>query len=429
MNLAKKNHKVRQSNHLIESPYAQEFSEHEIKLFENTVAFCNEDDLTLVIAKTDKEFQFTNAELAKMLNTSPSVISQKIEHTASRLMKKVLHLRRERHNGEIEFEMINIIPYAKYADGILTLRLNYSIIPYVVEVNKNFTEFYLLYIRQLGSAYAIKLYKLLYQYKNIKSRNFYVYELKEQFGIAEKYSRYNDLKKDVIEPSVKQINELTDLAVQYKEIKLGRKVDKLVFTFELKKPVKLESVTKEVIDITDYQLNAADASTNDNENTSKSTNELIAKIRQERGDEYINVCIDYAKRNANSNYDAYLAKTLIQGWAEGDFKKSQSKKTATAAKVKKNQQEIEEKNKQKEQENLAKSEVENEWYKMLDSQKQQFINHAEDIIQKYQLKLSRFARIQDDLPLCIFAVNNGKHYDHVLESYLQSYLKITLQHT
>ena len=50
-----KNQKVRQSNHLIESPYAQEFSVHEIKIFEIAIASFVQEDINLFYGGDYKE--------------------------------------------------------------------------------------------------------------------------------------------------------------------------------------------------------------------------------------------------------------------------------------------------------------------------------------------------------------------------------------
>ncbi len=114
-NMEYKDKKVRQSNDLIESPYAQEFSPSEIKLFEFSIASCSKDDLELIKLKRDKEFSISNKYLAALLHTSPSFISQEIENIADRIMHKKLHLRNLLDDGSIEFEMINIIPHARYS--------------------------------------------------------------------------------------------------------------------------------------------------------------------------------------------------------------------------------------------------------------------------------------------------------------------------
>ena len=163
-----RNQKVRQSNHLIESPYAQEFSAHEIKLFEIALSLFIPSDLDLFIRETNKKFSFSNSELAKLLNTKPNVISMEIENTAKRIMKKMLHLRKTLDDGTIEFQLINIIPFAEYKHGMFNFEINYKIIPLMIDVNKNFTEYQVQYLLKMNSAYSIKLYKLLYQYKKIK---------------------------------------------------------------------------------------------------------------------------------------------------------------------------------------------------------------------------------------------------------------------
>lgn len=420
------NNKVRQSNHLIESPYAQEFTVYEIKLFEFAAASCIGDDIYFVKNKTDKEFSISNKELAKWLNTSSSTISHEIERTAARIIKKTMHLRKILDDGSVEFEMINIIPYARYKDGIFSFRLNYAIIPYLVEINKNFTEFFLNYITSMNTAYAIKLYKLLYQYKNIKQRRFSVHELKEQFGIMDKYPQYGDFKKNIITPSINQINLFTDLNVSFNELKLGRKVDKLEFVFELKKVEKTEILLNKTVDITVNNDNKDLLDDILEEQISNQTKVLISQYLQDKGNEYVEASIAYAKRNATSNFDGYLANTLTKGWAELDIKKEKAKNSAAHIKTKRIKQESDLKLKQKELDNIVKSEIEHEWHKLPDSDKANYVNHADNILKKFSSKLATFDLIVERLPFSIYAITNGKYYDRVLESYIEKILKVSM---
>ena len=173
--------KVRQSNNFVESPYAQEFTATELKILEIAVADCKVVDKILVEKENNKKFEFTTKELAKLLNTSVSSLSHEAERLSQSIIKKYIHGRRELVNGEIEFETIAIIPYTKYESGIFSFELNYKLLPYFIEINEGFfTEYSLRYLMNLKSAYAIKLYKLLFQYRNLKKRKFAVNELKNQ---------------------------------------------------------------------------------------------------------------------------------------------------------------------------------------------------------------------------------------------------------
>ena len=418
--------KVRQSNDLVESPYSQDFTAYEIKLFEIAGAGITEQDVANANQRINKRYSLTTRELANLLNTSASAISHEIEKTASKIMNKKIHLRKILDNGSVEFELINIIPYAKYKDGIFEYDFNYAIIPYIVEINKNFTEYQLHNLLSLRSAYAIKLYKLLYQYHKIKIRVFTLIELKEQFGISNKYARYNDLKKDVIDSSVNQINELTDLQVQYNEIKIGRKVVKLEFIFVLKKAKQI-IIRDEQIEVEADDFN----SVNQHDELlslgiSNQTKVLISKYELEKGQDYVEACISYAKRNAKTNLDKYLSDTLINGWADLEIKKAETKKKNVAAKIEKVKIEDDKKKQEKEQENIAKSEIEHNWNKLLDSEKQKFLNYSNFIINKYNSKLNSFVDLDQKLPLSIFAVTNDKFYDRNLEGYVKHIVKISL---
>lgn len=416
--------KIRQSNRLVESPYAQEFTAHEIKIFEIAASCVTLDDMNLFKNNSNKRFKLSTSQLAKLLNTSVSTISHEIEKTSMRIMRKFMHLRKI-IDDNIEFIMINIIPFAQYQNGIFEFDLNYMVFPYLLEINSNFTEYELKFLLSLSSAYAIKLYKLLIQYKNIKKRVFSLDELKTQFGLIDKYPQYGPFKKFVIDVSISQINISTDLKVEYNEIKIGRKVEKLEFIFEIKKNKKLAPKLTEPMII---ENSAASSNTGNNltDGLSQNTKLLIAKYEIEKGQDYVEASIVYAKKNAKSNLDKYLSDTLTKGWAEVEMKKLSNKKVSTLQKIDNIKLDKIKKNKQKEQENLNKSIIEHEWSKLIDKDKLNYVNYSKFILQKQSAKLGVFSNVEESLPLCIYAVTNQQTYDRALEGYITTVLNISL---
>lgn len=417
--------KIRQSNRLVESPYAQEFTAYEIKIFEIAASYVTLDDLRLFKNNSNKRFKLSTSQLAKLLNTSVSTISHEIEKTSMRIMRKFMHLRKIIDGDNVEFIMINIIPFAQYKNGVFEFDLNYMVFPYLLEINSHFTEYELKFLLSLSSAYAIKLYKLLIQYKNIKKRIFSLEELKTQFGLIDKYPQYGPFKKYVIDVSVRQINQSTDLKVNYNEIKVGRKVEKLEFIFEIKKNEKL--VPKQKVPMIIENLVAANEVDNNIVNElSQNTKLLITKYEIEKGIDYVEASIDYAKKNAKSNLDKYLSDTLIKGWAEVEVKKLQNKKVSILQKIDISKRNKINKDLQKEQANFNKSIIEHEWYKLLDKDKLNYISYSTFILQKQSAKLGIFSSVEDSLPLCVYAVTNQKTYDRALEGYIINVLNISL---
>ena len=430
-----KNKKVRQSNNLIESPYAQEFSAHEIKIFEIAVASCIQEDIKLVDLKNDKEFAISNNELAKLLNTKPNVISMEIEKTAARIMKKTIHLRKVLDDGTIEFEMINIIPYAKYKDGIFKFRLNYSIIPYLTEINKNFTEYQLHYLLAITSASAIKLYKLLYQYKKFGKRTFSIIDLKEQFGLGEKYAQYKNFKQKVIEPSIKQINTFTDLIVSYEEEKIGRKVDKLEFKFKINKDKVFDDnllLSEKIIDIEAISVNGGQELNrvdkiiaNISSKISISTKKIIKDIYTTRGEDYLIASIEYAKENAKTNFDKYLKDTLENDWAVSKLNKIQEKKAVEVKNQILAETELEEKNKRKEQRKIKQDEIKTKFLALpLEERTIIFSELVSQISKGSPEKMVEVIASQEDFTISFWAIRNNINYSGALQLNLKSWLKL-----
>ena len=86
----------------------------------------------------------------------------------------------------------------------------------------------------LHSTYAIRIYQMLKTKQNMDKKDFVytIEELKKLLNIEDKYAKYNDLKKRVLELSKTQINnsEASQFNIDYEEIKTGRAVTSIQFT-------------------------------------------------------------------------------------------------------------------------------------------------------------------------------------------------------
>lgn len=125
--------------------------------------------------------------------------------------------------------------------GAIQLRFTYEMLPYITRLEAEFTSYRLERIGKLTSAHAVRLYELLLQYKDIGSREMSVDWLKEILQLGGAYKSIKDFKKYVIDSSLAQINEHTDLFVSYENVKSGRAVTGLLFS--IKERSKVEEKT------------------------------------------------------------------------------------------------------------------------------------------------------------------------------------------
>ena len=99
-----------------------------------------------------------------------------------------------------------------------------------------FTQYYLEQTAQLKSVYSVRLYELLVQWKVAgKTKLFEVQTFRSQMGVEDsEYKILADFKKRVLMPSIKEINDKTDLLVDFQQQKKGRTVIGFKFSVELK---------------------------------------------------------------------------------------------------------------------------------------------------------------------------------------------------
>ena len=119
----------------------------------------------------------------------------------------------------------------KYLDDEASIEviLTYDVVKEVTRIDgyeQFFTQYLLEQTAQMNSAYSVRLYELLVQWKKAKKTPVFDIEVfREQLGVEPtEYNRIYDLKKNVVDLAVNEVNQKTDLKVSYKQIKKGRKI-------------------------------------------------------------------------------------------------------------------------------------------------------------------------------------------------------------
>lgn len=122
-------------------------------------------------------------------------------------------------------------------EAIVQLIFSSAIIPLITQLEKQFTSYELEQISGLSSAYAVRLYEILIAWRGIgKTPIIEIQEFRDKMGVLEgEYARSDNFKKWVIEQSIKQINEHTDITVKYEQHKQGRSITGFSFAFKQNK--------------------------------------------------------------------------------------------------------------------------------------------------------------------------------------------------
>ena len=198
----------------------------------------------------------------------------------------------------------------KYLDDEASIEviLTYDVVKEVTRIDgyeQFFTQYLLEQTAHMNSAYSVRLYELLVQWKTAKKTPvFELQQFREQLGVENnEYQRMYDFKNRVLDVAVKEINEKTDIQTSYDQVKRGRKI--IGFKFVVKeKPKKTEN-------------NQRDPNTSDMFMIDGLTDKQLWRISRHK--EFISTYSSLAKGDAGKNWTAY------SDFIVGEIKKDASK--------------------------------------------------------------------------------------------------------
>ena len=129
---------------------------------------------------------------------------------------------------------INVCSQALYAkdEGRIDIRFTEEIMPHLAELSNNFTMYNLNEIAGFGSIYTTRLYELLMQFKTSGILTISVADLRFKLGCTNILKQYTHLKQRAIQHAVDEINSQYEINLNYEEIKTGRTVTNLIFTYK-----------------------------------------------------------------------------------------------------------------------------------------------------------------------------------------------------
>lgn len=132
----------------------------------------------------------------------------------------------------------------KYIDDSAILEITFApdVVPLITRLEKHFTSYQIQQVTQLTGKYAIRLYELLIAWREVgKVPQIELSEFRSKLGVEDdEYKAMNHFKSRVLEPSIKQINQHTDITVSYEQHKKGRTITGFSFKFKQKSQPKIE---------------------------------------------------------------------------------------------------------------------------------------------------------------------------------------------
>jgi plasmid replication initiation protein len=308
-----------------------------------------------------------------LLTRGRSRNARHIEKKALELQRKVVKLPVSKDSAKKGgFHNINVLSETIYdpvtSPGLIYFSFSEGMKPYFLSLRGNYTKYLFKYSWFFENQHSFKLYEMLKSFEVLKKkeREFSHLDLKQKLGIHDKYVRKNDgshnytlFKKKVLDPCREEINEFSDIHIEFERVPAKGTINKIIFTIQ---PKNRDHIPQEVPGIN-------------------------IKTIQSLKDAYDPELVDYAVDMVLAKTDirkpgAYVTKALKEGYYTDEF--LNQKRIAQ-------QKEVNKANKKKERNETARLEqIQKEygqfWHKRCVEYFDQHQDKLEEFVEAYQLQ-------------------------------------------
>jgi len=234
-----KNELVVKDNALINASYNLEVTEQRLIL----LAIMNARETGSGIT-ADSKLEIHAHDYANRFDVSNSGAYKALKNAVLNLFDRQFSFKELDKKGNMGTVKSRWVSRIKYIDDSATLEITFApdVVPLITRLEKHFTSYQLKQVAQLTGKYAIRLYELLIAWREVgKVPEIKLSDFRSKIGVEDfEYTAMNDFKKRVLEPSIKQINEHTDIIVTYDQHKKGRTISGFSFKFKQKSQPKIE---------------------------------------------------------------------------------------------------------------------------------------------------------------------------------------------
>ena len=221
-----------------------------LKMFELAVSCINTEE-----PPNDNIVYLSKRDLFAFFKVSDNDKHSRFKEAIEKMQKQAFFQIKEEAGKGFKFKSIVPIPYVEWTDYHDEVKIEFhrEIMPYLINLKKNFTQHALSDIAELNSKYSIILYRWLsmqynqYEHYSVKGgrraeqvesyRNpsISIKELRIMTDTVNDYERFQSLETWILKKPLEEINAHTSFNVTYDKIKKGRSIDSIVFHIEKKR--------------------------------------------------------------------------------------------------------------------------------------------------------------------------------------------------
>ncbi|MFK4964455.1 RepB family plasmid replication initiator protein [Lactococcus formosensis] len=221
-----------------------------LKMFELAVSCINTEE-----PPKDNIVYLSKRDLFAFFKVSDNDKHSRFKEAIEKMQKQAFFQIKEEAGKGFKFKSIVPIPYVEWTDYHDEVKIEFhrEIMPYLINLKKNFTQHALSDLAELNSKYSIILYRWLSmnynQYEHYSAKggrraeqveayrnpSISIKELRIMTDTVNDYERFQSLETWILKKPLEEINAHTSFNVTYEKVKKGRSIDSIVFHIEKKR--------------------------------------------------------------------------------------------------------------------------------------------------------------------------------------------------
>ena len=198
----------------------------------------------------DSKLEIHASDYAKLFNVSIDASYKALREAVNNLFNRQFSYTAEyKRTGKTGIVRSRWVSRIFYVDDLALLEITFApdVVPLITRLEEHFTSYQAKQVAHLTSKYATRLYELLIAWREVgKVPQIEINEFRNRLGLLDdEYTAMHNFKKRVLEPSIQQINEHTDITVMYEQHKKGRVISGFSFKLKQKQQAKKIEATRD----------------------------------------------------------------------------------------------------------------------------------------------------------------------------------------
>lgn len=207
------------------------------------INFLNDPTIVDHIKTVKRDIIISRDDFMDLTGVGKSHVARAIRDSCNDLMRKNVTLPNPLDpDNPRSFRMIHWFSEAEYDEnsGTINIKIEKKMIPYMV-VLVNYTKLDYRYISKLKNIYSARIYLICRitqsRYQPYVCTNVSLLDFKKQIGVEGKYRDTTMLKKRIIDVAAYEINNITDIFLEYELHKTGKRFTHITLKYFQKKDV------------------------------------------------------------------------------------------------------------------------------------------------------------------------------------------------